>query len=306
MSMGIDSECEKTLMMLKRRQAERAGDPADVPQVPPKAPAEWAWRHMQIVGGEQYVQATRCEPYERGCAACHRLGGYIEVSTDGYRTITDCPDCRLLIQRIKLINAARLPAKFHQRQYDWRQVRIDQERSPKAAMMAWVQDIADSYQQGHEQDVPSLCFAGPTGVGKSHAAYELAKAALANDVPVRWLNWITLLDQLRASFRDKAEHTARETWASVLRNPKGVLIIDDLGAGSVTAYSRGVACDLFERVPPHVRLIVTTNGVPNSDGEHSLDNMVGSRAASRLHGVCGRGDTMLHFHGKDWRKGAVL
>ena len=301
--MGIEQECEKTLQLLQLKRQRGDMVPAEAP--PPPAPAEWLWRHISITGGEQYVQATRCAPYERGCAACHRLGGYVEVTAEGgYRTIAECPDCALLIRRIKLINAARLPAKFHQRQYDWRQVRIDQERSPKSAMLSWVQDLADSYQQGHEQDVPSLCFAGSTGVGKSHAAYELAKAALAADVPVRWINWLPLLDQLRGSFRDKAEHTARQTWASVLSKPEGLLVIDDLGAGSATAYSRGVACDLFERVPPHVRLIVTTNGVPNSDGEHSLDNMIGSRAASRLFGVCGRGETLLHFHGKDWRKGA--
>ena len=277
-------------------------DVEHVEEQPPEAPAEWTWDHIEISELGGLVTADRVKQYRQGCLNCYRNGGYVTaVADEGYRTLKECPDCSLLVRRIKRINRAMLPAKFSMRRFAWERVNIDGDNSAEAALSAWASTLIDIYR-GNVNTAPSVAFCGPTGVGKSHAAFMLGRKLLEADVPVRWVNWIKLIENMRQSWRDDSKSSASDLWGSVFKIERGLIVIDDLGAGSATAYSRQVACDLFELCPNGVSLLITTNGVPDGKDEHGLDYLIGRRAASRMSGICASGSTMFTFRGQDMRR----
>ncbi len=271
------------------------------PDLPPAAPAEWAWKHIEIAELGGIVHADRLAEYRQGCQRCFRNGGYVTaVANEGYRTLKECPDCAILLKRIKRINAAMLPSKFNCKKFNWSLLTEARGIDLQQAVMAWVNKLACERDLA---DVASISLLGPTGVGKSHAAFSAARALLELDVDVKWVNWIKMIDGMRKSWRDDSEAKSRDDiWNAVFKIKSGVIIVDDLGAGSVTPYSRQIACDLFEMCPSSITLLITSNGIPDGKDEHSMEHIIGSRAASRLSGLCSSGKTLFKLTGDDFRK----
>lgn len=275
----------------------RAIKPAQV--IPPPAPSAWSWQHLGINREGEVLQAYPTPPYDKGCEACFEFSGYIErrAIVDGrhYTALEKCPHCRKLTDKIDRINRAKLPSKFSKEVLNWAQIKLASRRNAEAEFVGWAEALVESSQG------PSLALLGPTGRGKSFCAYTLAKYALDCDVGARWLHWPTFLESIKDTYGNN-QLRPQEVWDLNLPS-RGVLVVDDLGAGVVTEWSRQIAWTLFERKPLAVTFIVTSNGHPKANGAGSLDDMIGERAASRMFGTCGRGRTVYQLIGEDKRKG---
>lgn len=271
--------------------------PAQV--IPPPAPMSWTWQHLGVNKEGEVLQAFPKPPYDKGCQACFEYGGYIErqAVVDGrhYTALEKCPHCRKLTDKIDRINRAKLPSKFGAQSLDWSQVRLASNRVAESEFIEWVEAFVESGKG------PSIALLGPTGRGKSFCAYTLAKYALDCDVNARWLHWPTFLESIKSTYGN-TKLRPEQIWELNLPS-RGILVVDDLGAGVVTEWSRQIAWTLFERKPLAVTFVITSNGHPTADGPGGLDEMIGERAASRMFGACGRGATVYRLIGGDKRRG---
>lgn len=270
-------------------------------EVPPPAPESWGWHHVDIDKVAEFIQAKPADPYADGCELCHlNRGDVVSKVQDGHLTYTvlvACPHCSTLRNRCRAITRARLPSKFEGHKFDWSLVSLafGNRGTAEEQLMKWAASVADG------KDAPSIALLGPTGRGKSHAAFMLAKELLSRDIPVRWMFWSALLNQLRATY-DKNSRERENDIIEAALPAHGVLILDDLGEGQNTEWTRGIATRIFEAKPPELKLIITSNGHPDDADENSLSRMVGARATSRMFGICGRGRAVLIFNGDDWRR----
>ena len=269
------------------------------PPPPPPAPDTWGFMHMRIDACGEVLQAIPRPPYDRGCAECYQFGGYIQrrMVSNGieYEGMQKCPFCAELTKRIGIINRAKLPAKFEAETHDWGKVKLAGYKDPENIFTTWLEKLVEDGRN------VSLAFVGGTGRGKSFTAYSLAKKAIDAEVPARWLHWPGFLESIKNTY-GKNGVRPDEVWECNLPT-SGVLVVDDLGAGVVTQWSRQIAWTLFERKPPGVTLIITSNGKPNTAGPIGLDEMIGERAASRMAGACGQGRSIFEFSGGDKRRG---
>ena len=278
-----------------KKQVEKVV-PAEI--LPPPAPMSWGWQHLGINSEGEVLQAYPRSPYDKGCASCVDFGGYIERASivDGrhYTALEKCPHCKALTDKVDRINRARLPSKFAAETLDWSEIRLASRKSPEVEFVGWVESFVEA-RKG-----PSMALLGPTGRGKSFTAYTLSKYALDSGIDARWLHWPTFLESIKSTYGN-GKLRPEQVWELNLPT-RGILVVDDLGAGVVTDWSRQIAWTLFERKPVGVTFIVTSNGHPTAEGAGSLDDMIGERAASRLFGTCGRGKTVYQLIGADKRR----
>ena len=277
------------------------------PEPPPPAPESWDWSHVRVEGEGGVLSASIAEPYHRGCLDCHRYWkdgtGYVDCVIDGpfgeTKAVQQCPKCSKLKEMAKTVNRSRMPSKFLDRDFDWSVVLVDGEKDPRGPLFDWVSGCCDWIASGGsgEGRPSSIALLGPTGRGKSHAAFMLLRRAIARGLFVRWCHWSELLDSVMSK-----KKTQSEAFESVLIEP-GLVVVDDFGVGVHSGWARDIACAFLESVPSRTFCIYTTNGVPDDPGANGLDSMIGARAASRLSGVCGRGALFFEFQGQDWRKG---
>ena len=275
----------------------KAIEPTEV--IPPPAPSYWTWNHLGINKDGEVLQAYPRAPYDKGCQACVDFGGYIErkAVVDGrhYTALEKCPHCKALTTKVDRINRARLPSKFSIEPLDWSRVRLACRKNAESEFVGWVDAFVEA-ERG-----PSIALLGPTGRGKSFCAYTLAKYALDSGINVRWLHWPTFLESIKSTYGNN-KLRPEQIWECNLPT-RGVLVVDDLGAGVVTEWSKQIAWTLFERKPLAVTFIVTSNGHPTSETASGLNHMIGERAASRMFGACARGKAVYQFTGEDKRKG---
>ena len=270
-------------------------------EVPPPAPAEWGWHHIDTEAASDVLKAKPAHPFTDGCELCHQMRGSVlsEIKDNGmtYEVLIPCPHCSTLRDRCQRITRAKLPAKFDGHAFDWSLVSIafGKQNTAQDQLMNWADTVAEG------KGAPSIALLGPTGRGKSHAAFMLAKHLLSRDVPVRWTFWSSLLNKLRSTY-DKSSREREYDIIEAALPSRGVLILDDLGEGQNTEWTRGIATRIFEAKPPELTMLVTSNGHPDDSDENSLSRMIGTRATSRMFGICGRGRAVLIFDGDDWRR----
>lgn len=115
----------------------------------------------------------------------------------------------------------------------------------------------------------NLVLAGPVGTGKTHAAYALGNALVADGY---WVQAVTVVDLLAASRPDGDPALVRAVQSCQ------VLVLDDLGAGKASEWAVEQMTSLLDlRVREGRRTIVTTN-VPEPD----LEEAWGGRFMDRL------------------------
>lgn len=167
----------------------------------------------------------------------------------------------------------------------YRTARLEQ-LSPvvKGRLESWIERLEE------DRGIPGLLFAGPTGVGKTHAMWAVVRELYERD----WLysiyieKVVSLLTKLRpGGVEDSHEYLERLTTC-------GLLCLDDL---AVQKNSDWVTERLYEVVDTRydmvLPVIVTTN-LPL----HELATSVDDRLVSRLYEMC----EAIEATGKDRRK----
>jgi DNA replication protein DnaC len=137
-----------------------------------------------------------------------------------------------------------------------------------------------------EQGTEGLLLAGPVGTGKTHLAAAIARAAIENNKSVFLRRASTLFAEIRDSFNNTGT-TEREVMRQYSEN--SLLILDDLGSGSLSDHERRSTLDVLDERWSHLRpTVVTTNWSVQEIGER-LDGRIASRLASyRLIALTGR------------------
>jgi DNA replication protein DnaC len=139
----------------------------------------------------------------------------------------------------------------------------------------------------------NLYLWGPCGVDKTHLAYAVARRCFQETLSAT----VQPAGQLTRKVRMKdpaQEEIAVEHFARV-----DVLILDDLGVGTDTAYSRQLVQEILDRrdFADRAGLVVTSKYSLGALAEKLQDDSI----PSRLAGLC----TVVHIQGADIRLGAV-
>jgi DNA replication protein DnaC len=140
---------------------------------------------------------------------------------------------------------------------------------------AWV----DSYA-GDPQTTPSIVLSGPTGVGKTHQAYqairEASRARAANGKATFWL--ATSHPDLNATQRVGADPDTSPTVALARYINVDLLLLDDVGAGKQTDWTADTLYRLIDHRWSNLRpTIYATNLTPKQ-----ITATLGDRVASRI------------------------
>lgn len=143
----------------------------------------------------------------------------------------------------------------------------------------------------------SLLLLGPTGTGKTHAAYGAARALSVCGVHATWR--FTTVADLYARLRPRPRIDSEEEFEGFTRIP--ILFLDDLGAAKNTEWTEEINYRLINhRYEQEKPTFITSNVPPKELGE-----ALGERVASRLIEMCDR----VVLRGTDRRrtiaKGAV-
>lgn len=128
------------------------------------------------------------------------------------------------------------------------------------------------------RECPSLLLAGAVGVGKTHQAYGVLRAAVTGPRPVSWV--ATTAIDMNAALRPGPR---RDTEAEMLRyRTAGLLLIDDLGAAKNSEWVEETTFRVLGgRYDDELPSVFTTNlPIP------AIKDALGDRIASRLAETC--------------------
>jgi DNA replication protein DnaC len=134
-----------------------------------------------------------------------------------------------------------------------------------------------------------LLFSGGTGSGKTHLAAAIVREVVIGGGDIKFRRAADLYQAIRGSF-----HNQDNSEVSILKDylGPGILILDDLGAGTLSDFERRYTLEVFDcRLSARKPTIVTTNWSLSE-----IANKLDDRIASRLSGFM-----LLEFRGTDKR-----
>jgi len=141
---------------------------------------------------------------------------------------------------------------------------------------------------------PSLLITGPTGTGKTHAAYAALRMMSESCLPVgRWV--ATSTAALYGDLRPSGKRDTEATFATFANAP--TLLIDDLGATKHTEWTEETTYRLIDHRYVNCLPSIFTTNVPPKD----LAERLGDRTASRLAEMCER----IVLEGSDRRRASM-
>lgn len=163
----------------------------------------------------------------------------------------------------------RIPARYASAEVDHPDI---------AAWVTAVTDTAVTLSEGWREPIigrgPSLLLVGPTGTGKTHAAYSALRALLSSGI--RCTATATTAADMYASMRPRHGVDSEDEFARYAT--ANVLFVDDLGAAKGSEWNEEVNYRLINhRYERELATIFTSNVTPKN-----LPDVLGERVMSRL------------------------
>lgn len=155
-----------------------------------------------------------------------------------------------------------------------------------AEIAMWVDDLVAGAIEQCQRGYPavrhgrSLVVFGPTGTGKTHAAFGALRALSASGVQCRWVA-LTASD-LFARLRPRHGVDSEEEFGRLAT--AGVLVIDDIGAHKGSEWTDEILTRLINHRYQDQRPTLYISNLPPvpSRGVAGFDQVVGERVSSRL------------------------
>ncbi|MCK8617859.1 primosomal protein DnaI [Fructobacillus sp. M158] len=118
------------------------------------------------------------------------------------------------------------------------EVADDEGRAPAvAAVVATFSALVSQKEQvGEREFVPGVYLSGDFGVGKTYLMGAFANALAYNGIGVMMVHWSTMIERLKGSFGNNGDQSLLTLVDDAKKAP--VLILDDLGADTLSSWSR--------------------------------------------------------------------
>lgn len=241
------------------------------------------------------------------CPLCNDTGFEIRVRDGGTSTAVAC-GCALRNRGERLLRSAGIPRRYEHCTLD----SFDM-HDPTTTSHAVAKRIALDWVERWPVVDHGLLFLGKPGTGKTHLAVGIARElACAKGAHVIFCEQRQLLKEIQATFDAGATRGESDVLRPLL--DADVLILDDLGAGRTTAWSRDVIHDIIvQRYNDNAPLLLTSNhpmgdqreggnddGAPEMAGL-TLRDRLGDAIVSRLYEMC----RIVAVEGRDFRRGVL-
>jgi DNA replication protein DnaC len=232
------------------------------------------------------------------CPVCGGTGFEIRTDSGGVSVAAPCV-CRAKARGERLLRVAGIP-----RRYEHCTLASFEVHDPTHGR---ARDIAAEWVEGWPLVEHGLLLLGRPGTGKTHLVVGMARElTLAKGARVLFYEQRELLKELQSTFDSGAARNEADVFRPVVECD--VLVLDDLGAGRTTAWSKDVLHDiLVQRYNDRMPLILTSNHPTGDDGTVeardpaaalTLRDRLGDALMSRLYEMC----RVVVVEGPDYRR----